>query len=171
MTTFDEVDEVLFRIHARVMVDGLYVNYVPADGAAPAWAATVGLLDLGHPEVVVFGLGVAATTDALQHLFDEIEYGIRRPVGRTRRPRDLGCPPHTVRLLPVADEHWDCGGDHRLCLAAGYHGALGRPRAALRAVQLVWATPRGTFPWHARATEADRRRQPLLDRGPIGGSR
>ena len=69
-----------------------------------------------------------------------------------------------MRLVPVADQHWDCDGDHLLCLAAGYHRALGRGRSELRAEQLVWASSRGAFPWHAKATLQDRRLQPLLDR-------
>lgn len=163
MTTFDQVDEVLFRIHARVLTQGLYVDYVFGDGSGPPWAYTVGLLDLGHPEVIVFGLDPTDTQHVVQTLFDEIECGIVRPVGRSRRQRPLGCPPRSVRLIPVAEQHWECAGAHRMCVVSGYHRALGRADSELHALQLVWATSRGTFPWHARASKRERGLQPLLD--------
>jgi hypothetical protein len=165
MTTFDQKDEVLFRIHARILTDGVYLDFVPGDGRRPPWAHTIGLLEMQHPEVVVFGLDRVTTQDVIEALFHEVVCGLDRPVGRQRRQSRLGCaPPRSVRMVPVADVHWECAGDHRLCPAAMYHLALGRRREELRALQLVWANRSGRFPWHANASEADRRRQPLLDR-------
>ena len=165
MTTFDVMDEVMFRIHADVLNDGASVQHLASASGTMTWAHTIGLLERGHPEVIAFGLDPATAGELLWSLVSEIEEGVVRPVGRTRRQRDIGCPPMGVRLVPVADEHWDCDGEHLLCLAAGYHGALGRSRSQLRAVQLVWASGRNrTLPWHAKASRLDRCSQPLLDR-------
>jgi hypothetical protein len=168
MTTFDVMDELMFAIHADVVNDGACVQSLSSASGTMTWTHTIGLLERGHPEVIVFGLDPAFAGDLLWSLVAEIEEGVVRPVGRTRRQRDLGCPPMGLRLVPVADKHWDCAGDHLLCLAAGYHGALGRTRSELRAVQLVWASGRNrTLPWHARASRLDQLAQPLLDRlGP-----
>jgi hypothetical protein len=163
MEAFDQRDEALFRIHSAIVTDGVYVPHFPGEGGKPPFACTVGLMERAHPEVIVFGLDRQQTADVIGNLFDEIDAGIRHPVGRNRRLIHFGCPPWTVRLLRVAPQCWECAGDHWLCLPRSYYRALGRPPEALWAVQLVWATRGGRFPWHAKATPADRWRQPLLD--------
>jgi hypothetical protein len=158
------VDEILFQVHSRIARYGISIEHV-VDGSRVLWSHTVGFLDLGHPEVIVFGLDECCASSALACLLEEVRLGIFRPVGRTRQQPKLGEPGLPVRLVPVPDHYWDCTDDHRICIAAWYHEAVGRDRADLRALQLVWATKAGKFPWHAGASRLDKRRQPLLDRG------
>jgi hypothetical protein len=67
-----------------------------------------------------------------------------------------------MRLLPVPDAHWNCVED-RLCIAVEYYDAIGWDRQQRRALQLVWATPSGDFPWDAACSARYRSLQPLLD--------
>jgi hypothetical protein len=166
VSSFDVQDEILFRVHSRIETQGVCVEYAFGDGQDPPWAYTVGLLRLGHPEVIVFGLDECCTAYAIECLLDEIRAGFTRPVGRTRRQPKLGDPGVAVRLVPVPDHYWDCSDEsgHRLCIAVEYYRALGWERSEVRALQLVWANGSGRFPWHAGASKRDQHRQPLLDR-------
>jgi hypothetical protein len=167
VSAFDIQDEILFKVHFRIATQGVCVEYVFGDGHDPSWGYTVGLLTYGHPEVIVFGLDECCTAYVVECLLDEIRDGVTRPVGRQRRQPRLGDPGNQVRLVPVPDRFWGCSdeSEHRLCIAYEYYQALGWDRADLRALQLVWATKGGKFPWHAGASKRDKRRQPLLDRG------
>ena len=163
MNDFHWRDEYLFDIHSKVEQHGFTIQYVFGEGLDPSWGYTIGLLAYGHPEVIVFGLDSQSTAQALHWLFDEITAGISRPVGRETE-QALGAPALPVRLLPVPDAHWDCIED-RLCIAVEYYDALGWDRSKLRALQLVWATPSGHFPWQSECSDRFRRLQPLLDPG------
>jgi hypothetical protein len=166
VSTFDIQDEILFKVHTRIATQGVCVEYAFGDRPEPDWAYTIGLLDIGHPEVIVFGLDEHSTAYAIECLLYEIRAGYRRPVGRNRRQPRLGKPGVPVRLVPVPDHYWGCSdeSEHRLCIAHAYYRALSWDREELHAVQLVWASRAGKFPWHASASTRDRARQPLLDR-------
>jgi hypothetical protein len=167
VSAFDIHDEILFKVHFRIATQGVCVEYVFGEGREPSWGYTVGLLTYGHPEVIVFGLDECCTASVVEWLLAEIRTGITRPVGRTRRQPRLGDPGLPIRLIPVPERFWGCSdiSEHRLCIAFEYFRAIGWERADLRAVQLVWATRSGRFPWHAGASKLDKKRQPLLDRG------
>ncbi len=154
-------DEVLFEIHAHVDKAGFAIQYVMGEGFDPPWGYTIGFLAHGHPEVIVFGLDPECTAGGLHRLFDEIAEGVFRPVGLEHR-QAMGDPELPLRLLPVPDEHWDCS-ENRLCVAVEYYQAVGWARDQLHAVQLVWATPSGHFPWQAGCSARFRRLQPILD--------
>jgi hypothetical protein len=166
VSTFDIQDEILFEIHTTIARDGVFIQYMDNEDGSPPWAYTVGLLERYHPEVIVFGLDREESAYRLQTLAQDHDFGVYRRTGRTRRPQPIGCPPMSIRLLPVAARHWDCNGQHLLCLAAAYYLSLGWRPAELRAVQLAWASPTGKFPWHASASKRDQHLQPLLDRPP-----
>ena len=160
MSKFDWHDEYLFDIHRKVERFGFAIQYVMGEGAKPPWGYTIGFLAHGHPEVIVFGLDPESTSSALHYLFDEIRSGEdRRPVGVGRDQELRGLP---IRLLPVPDEHWDDVED-RLCIAVSYYQGLRWRRSEMRAVQLVWATDEGSFPWDVECPHRMRRLQPILD--------
>jgi hypothetical protein len=161
MTDFHWRDELLFEVHSKVEEYGFAIQYVMGTGPDPSWGYTIGLLAHGHPEVIVIGLDPGSTSGGLHALYDEVADGIFRPVGRDA---DQALDGLAMRLLPVPDEHWDFAGD-RLCVAVEYYAALGWDRSTLRALQLVWATPSGHFPWDAECSDRFRRLQPLLDPG------
>ncbi len=154
-------DELLVDVHLKVERHGFAIQYVIGEGPEPSWAYTIGFLALGHPEVIVFGLTSDSAGGALHALFAEIAAGSFRPVGRDLE-QTLGTSALPVRLLPVPDAHWDCVED-RLCIAVEYYDTQGRDRQQRRALQLVWATPSGHFPWDTECSDRFRRLQPLLD--------
>jgi hypothetical protein len=163
MTELHWRDELLFDIHSKVERHGFAIQHVMGERDAPSWGYTIGLLALGHPELIVFGLDAESTAGVLHRMFDEIAAGTFRPVGRDAE-QVLGAPRLPMRLLPVPDEHWDCDGD-RLCIAVEYYDAIGWDRSPRQALQLVWATPSDHFPWDAGCSARFRRLQPLLDSG------
>jgi hypothetical protein len=153
-------DQLLDHVQSTIETHGFFIQYVLGERANPPWAYTIGFLAQGHPEVMVFGLSDLSTCGALRALFDEIVAGVVRPVGRDHaQPLRDGTP---IRLLPVPDKHWSWNGD-RLCTAVEYYAARGWDRERLSAVQLVWASPTGDFPWEPGCSARFRRLQPILD--------
>jgi hypothetical protein len=152
--------ELLDLVHTMIEEHGFFIQYVLGDACTPSWGYTIGLLGHGHPEVVVYGLDDVSAHGALTALFDEIAEGVFRPVGRDH-PQTLGDGP-PVRLLPVPQSHWSCNAD-LLCTAVDYYRSMGWDPAQLAAVQLVWATPTGDFPWEPECSARFRRLQPILD--------
>ncbi len=163
MNDFHWRDELLFDVHTKVERHGFAIQYVMGEGCEPSWAYTIGFLAFGHPEVIVFGLTSESSAGALHVLFNEIVAGAFRPVGR-EVDQALGTAALPMRLLPVPDAHWDDDGD-RMCIAVEYYDALGWDRNERRALQLVWATPSGDFPWDASCSTELRTMQPILDPG------
>lgn len=153
-------DQLLGHVHATIEEYGFFIQYVLGEGADPSWGYTIGFLDHGHPEVMVFGLDDVCTHSVLHALFDEIVAGVSRPVGR-EHAQTIGTGP-PIRLLPVPHAHWSRRGN-RLCTAVEYYSSLGWESARLSALQLVWATPTGDFPWEAECSTRFRRLQPILD--------
>lgn len=167
MTTFEWHDEYLFDIHRKVERFGFAIQYVMGERAQPSWGYTIGFLAHGHPEVIVFGLGAESTSSALHHLYDEIRAGEgHRPVGAEHDQELRGVP---IRILPVPDGHWDDVAD-RLCIAVSYYRGLRWRRSEMRAVQLVWATEGGAFPWDLACPLRMRRLQPVLAPGIRGAA-
>ncbi len=163
---FNWYDEYLFNIHRQVEAHGFAIQYVMGEGRKPSWGYTIGFLAHGHPEVIVIGLDDGSTAGVLHILFEEIRGGRHRPVG-VEHDQEIHSLP--VRLLPVPDEHWD-DADDRLCTAVSYYQALQWHRSQMRAVQLVWASPDGRFPWDPGFPRRLSRLQPVLDGTPRGRS-
>jgi hypothetical protein len=158
----------LQRVRRSIDEHGFTVQAVSGNGGAPSWAYTIGFLELGHPEVIVFGLDPECAAAALRRLYDEILDGRHRPVG-LEHPQTLAAADDEIRLLPVPQSAWDDDANH-FAVAAAYYAALAWEPEARRAVQLVWAAPGGHFPWEPECPERFRVLQPILDPETRGGS-
>ena len=121
-----------------VRAHGWAVQYVGEgdDPGEPAFGYTIGLFGLGHPELVVVGLGCDNTHGVLQ-----------RVAGMVRAGRDL-VPGELLtfddwagRLVPEACPN---PGD----VVLGANRFYRRPAEhSVPALQLAWAHRDGTFPW------------------------
>jgi len=114
------------------------VQYVgPGDGPeAPPFGYTVGLFGLGHPELVVVGLGHPNTHAILQRVAGLVADGRDLAPGELLtfpdRPDGLVVEelPNPGEILFVANRHYD------------------RPaEVSVPAFQLAWQHRDGTFPW------------------------
>lgn len=161
MTSLHWRDELMFQVHTTIEGHGFFIQYVMGERCDPSWGYTIGFLAHGHPEVVVFGLDDVSTAGALHHLYKEVVDRRHRPVGADEEQDLAGLP---MRLLRVPDAHWSDASD-RLCTAVEYYRAFGWDPEQLSALQLVWATPSGEFPWELECSERFRHLQPILDPG------
>ena len=107
---------------------------VAVDG--PAFAYTIGLFGLRHPELLVFGLSPSRTSQVVNTIGDRIAAGDSLVPGRLVRVEgwDRSIVPEPVpnpgRILLGANRYYD------------------RPRhAPVPALQLTWADAEGRFPW------------------------
>jgi len=149
----------LLRVQSTIAECGFFIQAVLGSGRNPGWAYTIGFLELGHPEVIVFGLDPQAAAGGLHALHREIVAGSRRPVG-AGHPQQLDG--EEIRLLPVPDAAWTDSAN-RFAVAVAYYEALAWEPERLQAVQLVWATPEGHLPWERACAPRFRRLQPILD--------
>lgn len=159
MDRFTVADQALFEIDADIARYGWHATAVLGN-PGPPWLYTVGLLEqLGHPELIVFGLTGPQAYGGVGLLIKEIEAGPTPSVGRNH-PFDLD----GVRacLVPVLDEYWRYPCDY-LIGCGHYYGAKGLD-LELRALQLVWSDSNGSFPWDDAIDPGCIERQPLLDR-------
>jgi hypothetical protein len=103
----------------------------------PAFAYTIGLFGLGHPELVVAGLEPEQAYGLLGRVADLVTGGRDLVAGEVLAWDDDG--PVVVEMLPNAGE---------VVLAANRH--YQRPAdVSVPAYQLTWAHPEGGFPWDA----------------------
>jgi hypothetical protein len=107
-----------------------------ADDGGPPFGYTVGLFGLGHPELVVVGLGYEVTHAMLQEVAGLVAGGRDlvpgelvtfpdRPIGLVVEP-----VPNAGEVLYVANRHYRRPDEH-----------------SVPAFQLTWQHPDGTFPW------------------------
>ena len=105
----------------------------------PDWCYTVGLTELGVPELVVFGLPSQTAGPLLNALGDRVAGGLRLQEGEVI---DFDQWTHRVLVLPLPNAA------QILHTAVDYYESLpGRPGPAVRAWQLVWDDLAGRFPW------------------------
>lgn len=162
MTKLDWYDEYLFRVHGFVEQCGFFIQGVIGEGNNPSYGYTIGLLAHGHPELVVYGLDDVSMHGALHCLYNEIVSGVHRPVGRDHE-QALG-DGGQIRLLPMSSHYWS-NESTLLNTAVNYYSSLGWREQDFAALQFVWATPTGEFPWDAECSARFRHLQPILDPG------
>ena len=114
------------------------VQYVgPGDQPGePAFGYTIGLFGLGHPELVVVGLGATATHALLDALAGEVV------AGRALVPGEL-VEQASVRGGLVVEE---CPNPGEVLLGAN-RWYRRPPEYSVPALQLTWSSPPGCFPW------------------------
>ena len=114
------------------------VQYVAGgdDSAEPPFGYTVGLFGMGHPELVVVGLGYGLAGEMLNTVGAMVRDGDQLVPGQVLEDDD-GTPVITVEALPNP-------GDVLFSANRFY----GRPdEFSVPAFQLTWALDGGIFPW------------------------
>ncbi len=125
------------RLAAVIRRARFAVQYVgPGDlPDEPAFGYTIGLFGLGHPELVVVGLGATAA----HRLLDAVAAGVVG--GRSLVPGELLEGPGRADL--VVEE---CPNPGEVLLGAN-RWYRRPPEYSVPALQLTWASPPGCFPW------------------------
>jgi Domain of unknown function (DUF4262) len=111
----------------------------PATATLPAHAYTIGLAELGAPELIVLGLPPGPAHDVLTTIAGRVRDGARFQHGQVL---DDVRPPHRHLLLEVAD------GARYLREAAALVPFGSDGRRSLRAWQVVPSDGAGRWPWH-----------------------
>ena len=131
---------------------GLHVMKVMGDHEWPEFTYSVGLYHtFGLPEIIILGLRGDLAHAVLNELADRARRGERYQVGDMLDGLLEG---FAVTLRPVRDEHIE----PHFGWARWFYD--GQPFPAL---QLVWPTTSGVWPWEARASTEFRHKQPLLE--------
>jgi hypothetical protein len=130
----DQEDE---HVAQTIRKHGVFIQYVSAgDVSEPAFAYTVGLFGLGHPELVVLGTDMRTAGLMLNDLSDRIRGGDNLIAG-SLLTFDGWSHRVTVEELPNPGE---------ILLAANRH--YQRPaQASVPAHQLTYDDKQGRFPW------------------------
>lgn len=107
-------------------------------GVSPPFAYTVGLYGFGHPELVIFGLGIDPAHAVLNDLGNRVRDG---HVFDSDETVTFDHWPHRLRLFPFRDD-----GDVPVLISA--HRFYQRTQAApVPTMQCVWDDRWGRFPW------------------------
>jgi hypothetical protein len=146
-------EEILDDDAARIAEHGFVLVGVqdpPGRDAHPAWCYTVGLLDAGHPELIVTGVSVDVSSKLLSALAGAVLGGERFEVGNSI---DLGPTYGDARVGVVNDAQFELG-TFNMWKELHVHGAV--QATEFRALQIV--VPSATF-----FCSDHRDAQPLLD--------
>jgi hypothetical protein len=129
---------------------GWAIPGVEGDRIRPPWAYTLGLTELGAPELVVTGMKLSRAAGVLNGLAAHVHHASpAEPFqsGDRFTPGYAGAP----RVEFVALEHAD----------AHLHIAVQMFGPDVRGLQIVWADDRGRWPWE-RGFRGTRGGQPVL---------
>lgn len=138
-------------VREKIDSHGVFIQYVEKDRWRPPFAYTVGLTEVGHPELLVTGL---AAREAGRFL-DSIAHELVHHGGSAYVPGQLNAWPEGGRAEVVEVTEPTV---HLLTAVAMYGPDL-------RAVQLVYTDDRGRWPWQV----GFRGNQPVL--GPRAATR
>ncbi len=123
-------DEVLFHVHGSIERAGWAVVPVSGDRRTRSWAYTIGLVELGHPELAVVGLRPESAGHLLNSIGDMVLQGHRFTAGGT----SVGFRDKDYRFADVAPKHFV---EDTFALWVAYYGALGEPRPEPRALEVI----------------------------------
>lgn len=122
------LDEFLFHIHG--LIDRFGWAVVPVgDGSSRAWAYTIGLVEVNHPELVVMGMPRERAGTLLNCLATLIRDGSEFLDGE-----QVAVGTEHYRIAPVPDRHFE---NDTFAMWINYYGALGPPHPKLRALEVV----------------------------------
>jgi hypothetical protein len=121
------LDDFLFHVHGLITRFGWAV--VPVGDGSRAWAYTIGLVEVNHPELVVMGMPPERAGTLLNSLAARIREGSEFLDGER-----VAVGTEHYRIAPVSDRHFMNG---RLGMWVNYYGALGPPRPEPRALEVV----------------------------------
>ncbi|MCU1361324.1 MAG: hypothetical protein JWN99_2613 [Ilumatobacteraceae bacterium] len=167
----DVVTALLARTAAAIHTHGHMIWAVGSDecsvpgcecGPDPRpWSYTVGLCQVDHPELLVFGLSPGAAHGIIEWVASQHAAGRTLPVGRHHELQFKGLP---FRLLGVPTR---CIDPSKSVMGQWYqyYASFG-PITVPDVVQVVHADRNRRFPWHADYDRASRFGQPVLQDKP-----
>lgn len=166
----DWTDDYLKRLDGIIAERGWMNQGVMADGEAtppqPGYTYTVGFgVTLGHPEMVIFGVGHSIAAFILNDIGDRLAAGEARfDAGHTYRDvvRASDDTPLPVYLTAVPKAR------HRAYFGVGLRYYRDRKLGEPTWLQIVWSDARGVLPWEPGFNESMRRAQPILGATPTG---
>jgi hypothetical protein len=139
------------RVQNNIDTHGLHVIVVPEDDEGPGFAYSIGLFQtLGHPEVIIFGLGAELLHTLVNQVASEVRTGSR--FGE-RDISDEILEGYPVTFRVVSTEFYD----EYLGQAIQYYRGTSFP-----AVQCFWPDEEGRFPWQPGYSYAIADPQPQL---------
>jgi len=130
------------RVTETIRLHGCMIQGVMGEGRTPPFAYTVGLFELGHPELIVYGLDVESSGGMLNWFAAQIRDGEVFSPGQVIQPPESG----TRLLVQTFHDPW-------LLYTANRHYRRGR-EAPVRALQLIWDAG-GAFPWEVGYPEPE----------------
>jgi hypothetical protein len=171
MTNFDYYDEELFDIAYKIerfgyTTIGVNTGTCSVPGcdcqpqSGPAWFYTIGLLEHGHPEVVIVGDTPEHACELLALVFEGHQVGESLPCGRDDLAVLAGA---TVTTVPIPRRCWE--DSSLVAFWHNYYRSIGWPPTnTLPApfVQLVVADSAGRFPWDEGCEAALVAGQPII---------
>lgn len=139
------------RLMADVAQAGYHVVSGASTGDAPAFAFSVGLFrTFDHPEVAIFGLGPEALAEAVRRVGERVRAGDRFDEDGRHEGLVAG---RAIAFRRIVPRHYGA----RLGHAVWYHGGARFP-----ALQAIWTTEDGLFPWDRWFPRTLREEQPVL---------
>jgi hypothetical protein len=146
----EPLDGADLRLMAEVAQAGFHVVASPSNGAAPAFAFSVGLFrTFDHPEVAIFGLPVDVLEGAVRRLAERVRSGDRLEQGDVV---DGVLEGRSVTFRRILQRHYAAWLGH----GVWYHGGARFP-----ALQAIWSDG-GHFPWDRWFARELRDAQPVL---------
>ena len=144
---------------------GYGVCSVPGCHCAPRvrhpWTYTVGLTEVGQPELVLMGLDPAPAHFAISWVANE---------GRAGRPVPLDQPVSLegagLRVLDVPDD-WVLADLNRMAGWFAHYGSSTTFTSLPEIRQVVWSDPSGWFPDDPQCADWVRQEQPILREAPL----
>ena len=144
------------RCVADVEQYGLHVIKVSAEPDSPAFAYTVGLCrTFGHPEVIMFGLGLDTMHQLLNDLADAIREGYRFDSGDVS---DRLLDGYDVTFRTVPERQYAAYLGWAIWFNDGHE---------FPALQMIYPDRERRWPWADGVAEGFRLNQPLLERAPF----
>ncbi len=143
-------------IRATIATYGWMVMRIDEDDQGPGFAYTIGLeQSFAHPEVIVVGLRMDTAQTVLNNVGADIRGGAAYAAGLIYT--DI-LDAYSVTFRRVPEYQY-----------AAYLGAARRYYAerAFRALQLIYPSRDGRWPWDTEAAEAFREAQPVLADTPL----
>ena len=123
------------------------------------YAYSLGLCELDHPELVLFGLPLSAVNSALDPVYEAARDGAPLEIGQDHR-HEVG-PGRVLSLVPVP-ELWVRRDPGRIGTWIDVYGGPLPPF-----VQVCWADRDGALPWDDECADVVRNLQPILADDPI----
>ena len=130
------------RVTETIRLHGCFIQAVMGEGRTPPVAYTVGLFELGHPELIVFGLDTQSSGGMLNWFAARVRDGEVFSPGQVIAPAESD----TRLLVQNFRDPW-------LLHMANRHYHRGR-EAPVRALQLIWDAG-GAFPWEPGYSEPE----------------